>query len=86
MRKQGSDVGHPPRQRGGSFDSVAPRFRGRGGSVQATTALLKQRGLLKVDSNNGETPWYIIDPRSSRYLAMWDSSTVIALLFTAIVT
>ena len=31
-------------------------------------------------------PWYIIDPRSSKWIAVWDTLTMVALIWTALVT
>lgn len=33
-----------------------------------------------------EKPWYIIDPRTSKFMGYWDFTTSLALLFTALVT
>ena len=33
-----------------------------------------------------EKPWYLIDPRTSKFMGYWDFTTSLALLFTALVT
>lgn len=35
---------------------------------------------------NNKAPWYVIDPRTSRYIGKWDVFTSVALLFVAFVT
>lgn len=40
----------------------------------------------KIMAGASLRPWYIIDPRTSRWMGAWDGLTSIALMFTAIVT
>ena len=37
-------------------------------------------------SAHSSRPWYIVDPRSARFIGPWDGVTSVALLFTAIFT
>lgn len=35
---------------------------------------------------NNKAPWYVIDPRTSRYIGKWDVFTSVALIFVAFIT
>ena len=36
--------------------------------------------------NQAVKPWYVIDPRKSKWMPMWDGVSFVAMLFTALVT
>ena len=40
----------------------------------------------RMELEKADTPWYLIDPRSSAVMRNWDLATAIALIFTAIFT
>jgi hypothetical protein len=42
--------------------------------------------IERVRRSEASKPWYIIDPRSSRFIIRWDLATAAALIFTALVT
>ena len=54
--------------------------------VEKATEMLRKKGLLKVTAKEDGPPWYIIDPRISTNLAFWDGTTLVALIFTALIT
>jgi hypothetical protein len=51
--------------------------------TSVTDTIMSLRMELK---NRTSKPWYIIDPRSSPFISYWDTSTALALIFTAVVT
>jgi hypothetical protein len=62
------------------------RQSGRRQSTLITNFADTINALRAEISQRSKKPWYIIDPRSSTFMSYWDSSTAIALIFTAVVT
>ena len=55
-------------------------------SVAQTLKLLKERGLEVVEDGSRSVAWYMIDPRTSKHIAKWDTVLVLALVVTALLT
>lgn len=53
--------------------------------INLTIKTLKARGI-KVVEDNVTPEWYMIDSRTSRHIAKWDLTLVVALLFVAVLT
>ena len=54
--------------------------------ARSLTAIEDSAILEKVRRQEAATPWYIIDPRSSRFFSRWSKLLGLALVFTALVT
>jgi len=78
-------------QRSLSMSSLrSRRIQGRHGEVAGAVleagGNLDASGQVALRARRARRPWYVIDPRTSRWLAVWDVWTSIALIFTAVLT
>lgn len=66
------------------------RIQGRHGEVAGAILEaggdLDANGQVALRARRARRPWYVIDPRKSRWLTVWDVWTSIALIFTAVLT
>ena len=65
----------------GNVTKVPPKDPAQEGEV---TSLMDTMMMMKKDNEAG--PWYLIDPRHSLVMKVWDVVTCSALLFTAVIT
>ena len=70
------------------LSSLSGRKKSKKGdaSISETIKLLKARGFEVHTDGTAVRPWYLVDPRTSKHIAKWDSLLALAISATALIT
>ena len=84
MEKQ-SDGLQPSLKSGASMRTMFSRSKSDI-TIAQTMQLLKARGINVATDSTQLPKWYMIDSRTSRHIAKWDATLLVALVFVALLT